>query len=872
MSEQSPLPPEPITPPAGEHSPEEQPVQTALMPSPLSTPPAASPSADHGIGEWSIARLIDQLLRHPRQTWRQLNAYMQADTSGGDSAGTESGSSGEDGINALHTAHDAADAVDGNGADSIHSVDGMNAVATADKAEDAEVGERRDVSVLALRLLGVVLALISTSQMAFASLRTEETALIGGLPFLLAGLTLWIIAEWRAVRTASLSSKEHPETPQSGDSVLSTKSRITDQIGIRVGIGLIAALCGAGAFLLSNGNQFRIPGVVLWIACVVLTVWTFAPQGWTVRAPFARWLRQVRTWTPRLSWVSMALIILLMTGAVFRLTDLSGVPPEMTSDHVEKLLDSNRVYEGAAFNIFFQNNGGREPLQMYVMALFVRLTGLPMDFDTLKLLTALEGLITIPVMFWLGRELVGRHDRRLGIVVGLALAGLVAVSYWHVALSRLALRIVYTPFITAILFIYLSRALRDNRRIDFINAGLALGVSLYMYQVARMLPVVVVAGVALAVVFFVRGWVEKRRMLLNFVVLVLVSFSVFVPLFRFSMDYPDDFWRRSSGRLFGDALTQTTDEQGNMIEREPTLGEQLAAFQANLPQLAVNVRNALLMFNWKGDVAWINAAPNRPAFDVFSGALLIVGLGGWIGWIWRRRDPALWLTLPAFLILILPSALAIAYPIENPSATRMSGTLPFVYLWAAFGLSLLCMGTLRLGGKSGGAVLATLTFAGMIAFSYNANAQTYLVQYRESYLGSSKPYSDVGELVRVFATQEGSYGNAFMIAYPYWWDHRAIGIEAGNIDWPNGIISLEQVPDFLRESAVRADAFVFDPNLPMLFIYSPDDLETEVQLRQWFPQGIPQIMQTSHAEDSYRIFRIPPIGTAAFEALLRETS
>jgi hypothetical protein len=692
----------------------------------------------------------------------------------------------------------------------------------------------------------------------------------------------------------------------------------------------VALFASAMAFEFSAGNRFTVPGVLAWIVSVVLWVWVFAPTGWTPLYPFRRWRRTLTlnpspsgrgtladsspvesSGSPSLSssgrgtlpessdspsplergvggevsparpgdttggevargfrlpitWVGVTLLLIIIVATIFRVGDLSGVPPEMTSDHVEKLLDSWRVYTGASSNIFFQNNGGREVLQMYVMAMFARVTGLPFSFDTLKLLTALEGILTIPVMFWLGRELFSRHDRRLGILVGLALAGLVAVSYWHVSLSRLALRIVYTPLITALIFIYLARALRQNSRIDFINAGLALGIGLYMYQAVRMIPVVIIVGVGLTVIFYARTWLERRRYVWNFIALVVVAFAVFVPLFRFSLDYPDDFWRRSAGRIFGDALIQTTDDQGNIIERAPTNAERVAAVQQNIAVLGNNIINALLMYTWRGDIAFINAAPNRASFDPLAGALLFVGLGGFTVYMLRRRDPALWLVLPAGLIMILPSALAIAQPIENPSATRMSGTLPFAYLLAAFGMATMIM---SVRGRRG-VVFAGAAFVGALVFGYAANTATYFGEFRQSYLLASKPYSDAGEMLRVFGTQEGGFANAFMIGYPHWWDHRAIGIEGGLMDWPNGIVSRDMIPQFLSESSLRGDFYRFDPNRAILFMYAPEDSETELALQQWFPTGEVRLMRTYQPEDAYRVYYVPALGEAAFQAFV----
>src|SRR5262249_5927919 len=145
---------------------------------------------------------------------------------------------------------------------------------------------------------------------------------------------------------------------------------------------------------------------------------------------------------------------------------------------------------------------------------------------------------------------------------------------------------------------------------------------------------------------------QVGRYIFNLVALVVVSLAVFVPMLTFSLQFPDDFWRRTSGRLLGDDLVQTTDEHGNLVERVATLDERLAAFQKNWPILTDNVRNALLMYNWQGDIAWINAAPNHAEMDVFTGALLIIGLAAWLARMIRRRDVFDWL-LPIMLLIMV---------------------------------------------------------------------------------------------------------------------------------------------------------------------------------------------------------------------------
>jgi len=435
-------------------------------------------------------------------------------------------------------------------------------------------------------------------------------------------------------------------------------------------------------------------------------------------------------------------------------------------------------------------------------------------------------------------------------------------------LSRLGLRIVLTPLFTALVIIFLARALRYNRRSDFIYTGFALGAGVYAYQAIRMLPVAVVVAVGLAFVFWARSMRARRQMLMNLVALVLVSFAIFVPLFRYSLEYPDDFWRRTQGRLLGDDMIQTTDANGNIVERTATLQERFDAFNNKLPVLMSNIRNAVLMYNWKGDVAWINNAPNEPAFDVITGGLLIVGLAAWLGRMFKRRDAFDWGLLPLILIMMLPSALSIAYPIENPSATRMSGTLPGVYILTALPLALIALTLPRLIGRIG-ALLGVIGVTALVLVSYSINQQTYFQDYRTAYIANSLPYSVGGQVLREFASEDG-YGNAFILAYPYWWDHRALAIDAGRIDWANTILKLDDVPGFLQQASERKDDLKLDPTKDILFFYSPDDTQSQAWLQENFPLGYWQNVTTYQPGHSFNLYRVPAPGIDYFAHFLQK--
>jgi hypothetical protein len=713
-----------------------------------------------------------------------------------------------------------------------------------------------------------------------------------GIQAIAAGTALWLVQD--ALIAFNTRRRKHKPMAFSADEAMFEATSVSTQISAsseshhhdshleaelpfylrihpaRVFLLMLGLFLSIITFVGSANNEMRVPE--LWFASIVSWSLAFAPAGWN---PLT-WLRDQwqKIITFRLTadnrWIAISLIAIMCLGAAFRLQYLDEVPPQMTSDHVEKLLDSARVANGSR-DIFFANNGGREPFQMYAMAIFSQLPGQGINHHSLKLLAIIESLITLPVLFWFGREVLGGDNRRLGILVGLLLAALVAASYWHTSVTRLGLRIVLTPLMTALLLIYLSRAMRHNHRADFIKAGLVLGFGLYMYQAVRMLPIVILVAIAIAIYFSARNWQQRFKYGLNLAALVLIAFVVFIPMFRYSLDNPDQFWRRTAGRLLGDELITETLPDGRLVDRFATLEERLQAFNQNIPVLLNNIRNAVLMFNWKGDVAWINGAPNEPALDTISGAWFILGLAAWGILLIKKRDVVHWLMPITLFIMLLPSALSIAYPVENPSFTRTSGALPIAFLLAAYPLALWIELILRYLPNIFGRVLAVSATVLMILGSYGNNASLYFTDFVASYNASTLPYTEAGQVLRGFAISDGSYGNAFMLAYRYWWDHRAIGLAAGlETTWANGVYdyiandtltrAVDYVPHFIRDALNRTDIFRLIPDRDLLFFYSVDDLETAQQLVAWFPQGNSLRFVTQQWGDDFMIYRVPALG------------
>jgi hypothetical protein len=189
--------------------------------------------------------------------------------------------------------------------------------------------------------------------------------------------------------------------------------------------------------------------------------------------------------------------------------------------------------------------------------------------------------------------------------------------------------------------------------------------------------------------------------------------------------------------------------------------------------------------------------------------------------------------------MLLPSALAVAFPIENPSFTRASGTLPGIYFLAALPagwvLHRACVAGWTLGGVRCGPLAATLGLVALIAAAYPWNRDNYFTAYRVNYERHWRPYGEIARPLRAFVESGGSFGNAFVVAYPHWLDHRILGARAGDLRWPNGLAARDELGAAIARNA--GTPYAFDPAKPVLVMFHPADAETARYLTEKLAGG-----------------------------------
>lgn len=550
-----------------------------------------------------------------------------------------------------------------------------------------------------------------------------------------------------------------------------------------------------GSFLAYGGNRFTLLNVLLWLATLAAGLWTFwEPQKretFSVIVSFRRWFfkgNRFDTW-------KLLVIGVFLLSAFFHFYQLNQIPLNMTSDHTEKLLDINGVLQGET-QIFFSNNGGREPIQFYLAALFIKLFDTGLTFFTLKLTVTVAFLLSLIYVYRLGTELGSKWT-------GLFFMALVGFSAWANIITRVGLRLVLAPVFIAPVLFYLFRGLRTSQRNDFILAGILTGLGLLGYSAFRVMPLVILVGVLIFMAYH-----KFRRINRNtwwaLGLLALFALVMFLPLLRFAVDYPEVIGYRTITRM-------TSAEQ------------QLPG--AVIQVFLNNFWNAAVMPFWKDGNTWVISVPDRPALDLVSAGLYFIGLLLMIfRWLRSRRWQDLFL-LVMIPILMMPSILALAFPEENPSLSRAGGALIPIFLICAVALEILLMSLWKRSRHAVAKVCVVLLGVGLIAISAAQNFNIALVQYPEQYKQATWNTTQMGEVAKDFVAHGGDPYNVWVVGVPYWVDTRLVAISAGYAGMDYAIWPQDIAKGTLNISGAK------------LFMVKADDTIGMNTLYKVYPQG-----------------------------------
>jgi len=296
------------------------------------------------------------------------------------------------------------------------------------------------------------------------------------------------------------------------------------------------------------------------------------------------------------------------------------------------------------------------PFIVYIHSLVLPLFGY--DNGVLRGVTIVGGALAAPAIYWASclffAEKGVAFARRAGLIAALGLA----LSTFFASFSRWGVEPALLPVVELMAVAFFWRGLKEGRKVDFVLAGMFVGISQYIYIVARFFPV------ALAVAS-IGALLANRQLLARWrgqVMAASVSVLVTLPLLILYITHPYTLFARIR-------------EPGGHLAPQ---GQFLFELPNPLSTLAVKLVNQLLMLAWHWD-HWYNPLSYKSLLTPILVVCLVAGVALAL---FRRREVYVFGFLMMVMMLV-PELLT--YENIAPTPTRVVPALPFIYIMAGSG-------------------------------------------------------------------------------------------------------------------------------------------------------------------------------------------
>jgi 4-amino-4-deoxy-L-arabinose transferase-like glycosyltransferase len=398
---------------------------------------------------------------------------------------------------------------------------------------------------------------------------------------------------------------------------------------------------------------------------------------------------------------AIILVSVTLLAALLRLWDLGDVPQGIHGDEAQFGMDAQRVLSEGWIGPYTGSALGQPSGIAYVIAPAQWLLGAsPLG---VRLGVAIFAVAAIPLTYVLFRLLTNR-------VTALLAALLLAVSLWHIHLSRVAYQPALVPTTELAVLVFWALAIQRGNWYWFVLSGATLGLGLYTYTAYPIFVFAFAFYVAIYTLGFKRGaellpWVRR----VGFA--ALASIIIGLPLFAYIADPSNDYFSHYRYYYESHSLLQSDDfEQANLA--------------AKLDLVFSKATNFIGAYAWHGVSDFIDGASpdKRPMLNQVTLALLIVGIV-WALWHWR--EPANLLSLVMLAVIPLSSILQ-----TNATYRGPLGAVPFVAYLAAVPLALAWAKAPQFSGnyRWGGFALVPLA----IAFVAYTSVQAYFGTWSKS--------------------------------------------------------------------------------------------------------------------------------------------
>ena len=367
------------------------------------------------------------------------------------------------------------------------------------------------------------------------------------------------------------------------------------------------------------------------------------------------------------SWLGFVAVLAVAAG--LRLWQIDTIPPGFHFDEAFEGLEAWRIWTDPSYRpVFLAGNFGVAPANAYANAwmfgLFGWFGGEPGPV-AMRVTAALFGVLGVAAVWAAADELRQLHPTRISRGYPWLAAGLLATLRWHLHFSRMGIEPILVPLVAAGALWLLLRGWRTHSWQTLLGFGALTALSLYVYQGAWILPLLLAAAWAL-LAWRARGRIGLLRWA-GSAGAAGVALLLALPLLLFALEQPALFLLRPE-QIAG----------GGESGAGQTLGERALAYllmfvpwlQAGDPDPRRNLPGLAALNFWQALPFWFGAglavrharhishalpllllpglllpgvlSEHAPHYHRVLGATAPVALLGGLGldWIWRRAQPA----------------------------------------------------------------------------------------------------------------------------------------------------------------------------------------------------------------------------------------
>jgi len=458
---------------------------------------------------------------------------------------------------------------------------------------------------------------------------------------------------------------------------------------------VVAAALGAGAaaqYWLSVERRPQWAAAAWALAALLFVVaYVVGRDGRTLPSPTGEPLPR------RAEWLLGALVVGI--GTFFTVFRLSEFPPGLNHDAAWEGMYALDILRGIPYTPYVSAAWGRETMTFYFRALSIWLLG-PTALAVI-LPSVIAGVLILPFFYWWARNMFGV---RFALVATL----LLGVSGWHLVFSRTGWRSDFQPLFMVITCCFFIRGMLTASPLDFGLSGIGLSLALNTYNGARPFPLMFPLWLLLVIgqSWTVRSFVRRYGIGL---LTMAVTFGITVaPLTWYAINN----WEKFNARA--------------------------AALQDMTGALSA-AAETLLLFNSRGNGDDFFTA--TPGLEYPAALFLVFGV------LWglaRIRDERV-----QFLFLGLVVN-AIGGLVSKPNMNRNIGMMPFVYFFAALGVTYFAVQVRRFVPRAGQAAAAVFVVI-VGAAAAQATFGQYLSANRRDIWGFYPETTILGRYMRTLA-------------------------------------------------------------------------------------------------------------------------